>query len=75
MKQGTQIVKCNKCGSIICSGRKFNNKEYLSINKEWGFFSNKDCQIHSFNICEDCYDEMIKEFLIPIDISEKIEVL
>ena len=70
-----QVIRCNKCGTLICDERKLNNKDYLSVNKIWGYFSQKDCEINQFNICEDCYDKLIKEFVIPVEIEEKTEVL
>lgn len=41
-------------------------KEYLCIDKEWGYFSSKDFIMHSFCVCEKCYDKWIKTFVIPI---------
>ena len=35
--------------------------------KEWGYFSNRDMEIHKFNICESCYEEMIASFKVPVD--------
>ena len=35
----------------------------------------KDGQTHRFDLCEKCYDELIKSFLIPIDIEERNEIV
>ena len=42
---------------------------------DWGYFSNKDGETHQFCLCEDCYDEMIKKFRIPVHVSERTELL
>lgn len=61
-------VYCNACGMKIEVIPKANiNKEYLSIEKEWGYFSNKDFMLHSFAICEKCYDQWVETFVIPIN--------
>lgn len=49
-------IFCNKCGAQILG-------DYLAVNKEWGYFSDKDTEIHKFALCEKCYDEMIKTFV------------
>ncbi|NLL92600.1 MAG: hypothetical protein GX225_00420 [Clostridiales bacterium] len=41
----------------------------------WGYFSEKDGERHSFDLCEDCYDAMIKNFKIPICIEKRTELM
>lgn len=43
----------------------------LFVVKEWGYFSEKDLQIHRFNLCEPCYDHLIQEFVVPVEMHEK----
>ena len=38
-------------------------------------FSKKDGQIHSFDLCEECYDKMIARFRIPAQKREATELL
>lgn len=45
-------------------------EDCLEINKEWGYLSDYDCEIHSFHICQSCYKKWIDSFKIPIDIEE-----
>lgn len=61
-------VFCNKCGTQIAG-------DYLQVNKEWGYFSDKDTEIHRFALCEKCYDEMIKTFTTPPTQEFKKEVM
>jgi len=41
----------------------------------FGFFSGKDGQVHRFDLCEACYDEVISKFRIPVEIEEKTELI
>lgn len=67
-------VRCNCCGRLI--SQKGNNKEdYLRIEKEWGYFSDKDREIHEIQLCEECYDRWIKGFRVPVTVREVEEVL
>ena len=63
-----RICQCNACGRQI-------EKEALWVRKEWGYFSEKDTEIHEFKICEKCYDRMIKQFEIPPKVTQKKEIL
>lgn len=45
----------------------------LSINHAWDFFSEKDGEIHHFDLCEPCYDAVISEFKLPVDVEEQKE--
>ena len=39
---------------------------FLSIVKEWGYFSDKkDGTVHSMDICEPCYETLAGTFAIP----------
>lgn len=60
-------VVCNKCGKeiVVENGRLL--EDMLQIEKRWGYPSRKDNEVHSFDLCEQCYDEWIATFLIPIE--------
>lgn len=59
-------VKCNCCGKEIASDKYGYTSDYLSVNKRWGYNSSFDNEIHSFDICEECYKNIISNFKIPI---------
>ncbi|WP_253288064.1 ribosomal protein S18-alanine N-acetyltransferase [Anaerostipes sp. MSJ-23] len=61
---------CNVCGNPLKE-----KSDFIEVKKEWGYFSDKDTQIHEFKICERCYDRMIKQFEIPPRVTEKKEIL
>ena len=42
-------------------------QDALSVEKRWGYFSEKDNEVHAFDICESCYDEWTSTFLIPVE--------
>ena len=68
-------VCCNKCGKKLKVKDGIIIEGNFSIEYDWGFFSNKDCERHIIDLCEKCYDEFIKEFKLPVDIENKTEVL
>lgn len=62
-------IKCNCCGKDITTDKFGYTSDYLSVEKRWGYGSTFDNEVHSFDICEDCYQKIIKGFKIPIDID------
>ena len=54
---------CNRCGKEVVS------EDVLSIEKRWGYLSDKDNEVHRFDLCENCYDEIVSTFQIPIEIE------
>ena len=42
---------------------------------DFGYFSKKDGLRHTWDLCEDCYDKLTQTFLIPIEETEKNELL
>jgi hypothetical protein len=43
----------------------------LPVTAFWGYFSEKDGEHHTFDLCESCYDKWIAGFQIPVE--KKIE--
>lgn len=75
MQRIDKIKKCNKCGKEIpltCAASLENGVE---LCVPWGYFSKKDGETHTFCLCEQCYDEMISGFLLPVTIQERTELL
>lgn len=75
METGKREIYCNCCGKIIPVEQKKGKEDYLAVTKEWGYFSEKDGEIHQFRICEACYDKWIKDFCIPVCVKEQTELL
>lgn len=68
-------IYCNKCGKKIDVNNGIVKEGVFSITYGWGYFSNKDGETHHLDLCEECYDELIKSFTIPINIVERNEIV
>ena len=68
-------IFCNSCGKGIKAENGILKEDAFEATKEWGYFSGRDMEVHRFNLCEECYDRMISQFVIPIEIRKKLEVL
>lgn len=75
MKLKSKDVYCNVCGRKIKRVGGILREDVFTAKKEWGYFSHKDMQVHSFNICERCYNQMVSQFVIPVEVGFKKEVI
>ena len=66
---------CNSCGRELKMTNGILHEDVLAVQKEWGYFSKKDTMVHSFRICEDCYDRWTASFRIPLQETVKTEVI
>ena len=66
---------CNVCGKQLICENGIIKEGALDATIDGGYFSNKDLEIHHFIICEECYSNIIKNFKIPVTITNKNEVL
>ena len=77
--QGTEtIIKkavCNQCGKALKTDGDTMPEDWLSVDKAWGYFSGKDGETHSFDLCEECYDKLVKGFAVPVTVTERRELL
>ncbi len=67
-------IYCNVCGKKLFVEKGILKEDAFEAKKQWGYFSKKDGMLHSFVICEKCYDDMIKKFVIPPEITEVHEL-
>lgn len=74
MKKGKHLF-CNVCGRELKIERGIVREDVFEATKEWGYFSDKDLEIHQFDMCEQCYNKMIESFAIPVSIKKNKEVL
>lgn len=63
VKEVTSIV-CNKCGRVIPVVEGVPQEDVLTVDKRWGYFSEKDNRRDHFDLCESCYDELTRNFKI-----------
>jgi hypothetical protein len=61
-------VICDRCGGS-CWDKEHMNLEFAEMKAMWGYCSSKDCERHKIQICEKCYDEMIKTMGIKPQVS------
>jgi len=60
-------VFCNKCGKEIKVENGMLKEDVLEVQKRWSYFSGRDNEVHSFDLCEDCYGQLIADFKIPVE--------
>jgi ribosomal-protein-alanine N-acetyltransferase len=68
-------VVCNKCKKAMKVEDNIVKEGLFEAAYQFGYFSKKDGEVHSFDLCEDCYDDIAGDFLIPPEVSEANEVL
>ncbi|MBB5265605.1 ribosomal-protein-alanine N-acetyltransferase [Catenibacillus scindens] len=67
-------IICNQCGTSEDVDGGLMKKEFVSVEKEWGYFSDKDTQIHRFDLCEACYDRLVAGFCYPVELERRLEL-
>lgn len=67
-------MRCNSCGKTIFFENDIMKEDVFEAVKVWGYFSKKDMETHRFNLCEQCYDDIISKFEIPVVVQETREV-
>ncbi len=72
---GETSLYCNSCGKELKVVNGILLEDAFEATKEWGYFSEKDMEVHHFNLCEECYNKLISQFQIPVEIRKKLEVL
>ncbi len=74
-KEEIFTVICNKCKKEIKVENSIIKEGIFSAEHLFGYFSEKDGETHSFDLCEECYDKIVSEFKIPPEIVEVKELL
>lgn len=76
-RQKTELKKiiCNQCGREIKMQKGIVGEGVFSGDVTWGYFSGKDGQRHSFDLCEQCYDRLIQGFAIKPLVEEEKELI
>ena len=72
MKRDDKIF-CNQCGKELQQQEDMVREGYFSADVVFGYFSNKDGMKYFFDLCEECYDRMIRGFAVPVEIEEVTE--
>ena len=67
-------LRCNGCGKLLKVENGILKEDVFEGKKQWGYFSERDGEIHSFLLCEACYNEMIKKFALTPEVTEATEL-
>ena len=70
-----ETVICNCCGKKLAVREGIVREGVLRVDHAWDYFSEKDGEVHHFDICEECYDQLVRTFKIPMDREEVLELL
>lgn len=68
-------IICNACGKKIIFENEIPREDFVTVNKNWGYFSKKDGKTYRYNICEDCVDRYVASFVKPVEIIDTTELL
>lgn len=68
-------VVCNGCGRELKLENGSLREGVFEGNALWGYFSEKDGERHSFDLCEECYDRLVRSFRVPVTAGEQTELL
>lgn len=66
---------CNACGKEIILEKSIIREGCFRVDYTFGYFSKKDGIRHRFDLCEECYDNIVQNFKIPVEELESTELL
>ncbi|MDE6168941.1 MAG: hypothetical protein K2G28_10845 [Acetatifactor sp.] len=70
----TQVV-CNKCGRQLKMENGYLREGCFSADAVFGYFSRRDGSSCRFDLCEDCFDELLAQFAVPAEEEDSTELL
>lgn len=70
-----ESVYCNWCGKRLMVRDGILREGGMRFELFWDYFSEKDGENHSFDLCEECYDELVNQFRLPVEVEERTELL
>lgn len=73
-KQLEQVI-CNCCGKRLKQREQIVLEGFCPVQVSWGYFSDKDGETHSFDLCEACYDRITGQFAVPVEKKEGLELV
>lgn len=74
MRKNKKVI-CNRCGKELKSEHGYLKEGCFHVDYAFGYFSNKDGVRQRFDLCEDCYDVLVADFLIPVEEVNDRELL
>lgn len=67
-------IVCNCCGRSLTLTNGILTEGVCRVETDWGYFSKKDGERHSLDLCEECYDRLIQNFAVPPKIESQVEI-
>ena len=74
-KRTLEKIVCNQCGRELKLENGIVQEGVFQGETRFGYFSGKDGERHSFDLCEECYDRLTGRFLVPVTMEEELELL
>ena len=76
-KKETELaaVVCNCCKKELLVENGILKEECIHVTHDFGYFSKRDGETQSFDLCEDCYEKIVAKFRIPAEMQERMELL
>lgn len=68
-------VVCNMCGKNLKIKDGVIQEGVFHAEIPWGYFSHKDGERHTLDLCEECYDKWIQTFAVKITLRDDTELL
>ncbi len=68
-------MSCDCCKRKIKVENGIVKEGVFSIDYAWGYFSKKDGEIHSIDLCEECYDRIMIEEGIGVLKKDNTELI
>ena len=73
--QMLQQVICNRCEKKLLVENSLLKDSAYEGKQSFGYFSERDGVTHRFDLCEECYNEWIRMFRIPVSETENTEMI
>ncbi len=73
----TELVSviCNYCKKELPIENGILKAEAIQVKHNFGYFSKKDGQTETFDLCEECYKRITSKFQIPVEKKDITELL
>lgn len=67
-------VICNQCKKVLKVEDGILKEGHFEGKQTFGYFSDKDGITHKFDLCEECYNQFIQNFKLPVEEIEEKEI-
>ncbi len=68
----TISIFCNMCGEEVQKDQHGYYHSFFDTSYRWEYPSKFDNEVHSFQLCEKCYENFISSFKLPPNIENSL---